>query len=40
MRTKHFSKQEKAVTRQVLDKFEHSSDEEIVKLEDIKLGDG
>lgn len=40
VRTKHFSKEEKALTRQVVDKFEDSSDEEAVKLEGIKLGDG
>ena len=40
VRAKNFSEQEKALTRKVLDDFENSSDEEVVKLEGIKLGDG
>ena len=40
IKTKSFSKQDKALTRKVLSQFELSSDEEQVNLEGIQLGDG
>ena len=40
VKTKSFSKQDKAMIRNVLAKFELSSDEEQVNLEGIQLGDG
>lgn len=40
VKIKHFTEEEKTLTRQVLDQFENSSDEELVKLEGIQLGDG